>query len=621
MPCVASAYIGDVDKREYVDWSAAPYNKIVLIKGNTFSADWVLVTCTGQYVAPDIILTARHCLIYGSTYDDYQMIGEKIPIETYDGRETWAVLEKYGRSLADDWALLRVTDGHFFSKEYFDYFPDSLKKNDASFPVNVQIAGFGWLRILTPDEIEKIHKKLLEKNMPSYESAENYLDKFYSDFTTLLDGKELKDWDVASGKKRYRLKADKSCELTGVGAVSVVDRANQLVAFSYNGNCQTSEGNSGGAAWANDNQIYGILSRSRTSFDADEFGENESLYSASSNFAAALKEMKKTSPSKDVLADIISGRKVWNNGSVSDAAKIDEIAAPLAMPSNYVESINTTDGGQKNLLPVASFIDASGASAGTAMENMEKMLEEEKQQIDALGNQVVSAIDSVTENTTNAEIFDILDNLVSYDVKLDNYRQAQKAYEEAKAKEQSLGNRILGAAAIGAGGIGGMMLASGLAEKNADTDAEQDMSAYLATFKCDYGSGMNVKGGESNITLPGANVLLPLYNEYVSLAADLKSRKEALEMKPGIESEVVLNASETGLYDNESTGVNGTYASVSKALMNPDGADAEVLQAQSDKTSQNIKTGAVVGGVGIVGGVVGDVLLNGGIFDKNTENK
>lgn len=621
VPCVASAYIGEVDKREYVDWSAAPYNKIVLIKGNTFSADWVLVTCTGQYVAPDVILTARHCLIYGSTYDDYQMIGEKIPIETYDGRETWAVLEKYGRSLADDWALLRVTDGRFFSKEYFDYFPDSLKRNDASFPVNVQIAGFGWLRILTPDEIEKIHKKLLEKNMPSYESAENYLDKFYSDFTTLLDGKELKDWDVASGKKRYRLKADKSCELTGVGDVSVVDRANQLVAFSYNGNCQSSEGNSGGAAWANDNQIYGILSRSRTSFDADEFGENKSLYSASSNFAAALKEMKKTSPSKDVLADIISGRKVWNNGSVSDAAKIDEIAAPLAMPSNYVESINMTDGGQKNLLPVASFIDASGASDGTAMENMEKMLEEEKQQIDALGNQVVSAIDSVTENTTNAEIFDILDNLVSYDVKLDNYRQAQKAYEEAKAKEQSLGNRILGAAAIGAGGVGGMMLASGLAEKNADMAAEQDMSAYLATFKCDYGSGMNVKGGESNITLPGANVLLPLYNEYVSLTVDLKSRKEALEMKPGIEAEVILNASETGLYDNESTGVNGTYASVSKALMNPDGADAEVLQAQSDKTSQNIKTGAVVGGVGIVGGVVGDVLLNGGIFDKNTENK
>ena len=53
VPCVARAYIGSYDEREYVDWAATPYNKIVLIKGNTFSADWVSVTCAGQYVAPD----------------------------------------------------------------------------------------------------------------------------------------------------------------------------------------------------------------------------------------------------------------------------------------------------------------------------------------------------------------------------------------------------------------------------------------------------------------------------------------------------------------------------------------------------------------------------------------
>ena len=224
MPCVARAYIGSYDEREYVDWSAVPYNKIVLIKGNTFSADWVSVTCAGQYVAPDIILTARHCLIYSTGYDGNQMVGEKIPIETYDGRETWVVLEKYGTSLSDDWALLRVQDVKFFSRDYFDSFPDSLKKNDARFPVPVSIAGFGWLRILTPDEIQKIHKKLSEHNVASYESAETYLEQFYDEFTTLLDGKELRDWDVSSGKKRFRLKADTACELTGVGNISVVDR-------------------------------------------------------------------------------------------------------------------------------------------------------------------------------------------------------------------------------------------------------------------------------------------------------------------------------------------------------------------------------------------------------------
>lgn len=616
VPCVARAYIGSYDEREYVDWSAAPYNKIVLIKGNTFSADWVSVTCAGQYVAPDIILTARHCLIYSTGYDGNQMVGEKIPIETYDGRETWVVLEKYGTSLSDDWALLRVTDGRFFSRDYFDSFPDSLKKNDARFPVPVSIAGFGWLRILTSDEIEKIHKKLLEKNMPSYESAENYLDKFYNEFTTLLDGKELKDWDVASGKKRYRLKADKSCELTGVGNISVVDRTKQTLAVSYNGNCQLSQGNSGGAAWTNDNQVYGVVSRSRTSFDANEFGENETLYSASSNWMAALKEMQKTSPAQDVLGDIISGRKVWNNSSVSDAAKIDKIDVPASMPDNRVQSVNPTgvidaDGSRENLLPVASFVDASGAPDVAVADDTGELLEKEKQQIDNLGNQVIDAIGTVTTDTTDAEIFDILDNLVQYDTQLENWRQAKKAYDEAKAREQSLANRLISGVAIGAGGIGGMQLASALAEQRADADAERDMAAYLATFHCDYGAGRNISGGEVNVQLPGANVLLPLYNEYTTLAADLKTRKEALGMAPGIESEVILDAATSGLYDNAATGITeGTYTSISRALMNPNGADAAEWAVQTEQTAQQVKTGGTVAGAGLGVGLVGNIAEN-----------
>jgi hypothetical protein len=77
-------------------------------------------------------------------------------------------------------------------------------------------------------------------------------------------------------------------------------------------------------------------------------------------------------------------------------------------------------------------------------------IEKEKQQIDNLGNQVIDAIGTVTTDTTDAEIFDILDNLVQYDTQLENWRQAKKAYDEAKAREQSLANRMLGAAAIGA---------------------------------------------------------------------------------------------------------------------------------------------------------------------------
>lgn len=187
----------------------------------------------------------------------------------------------------------------------------------------------------------------------------------------------------------------------------------------------------------------------------------------------------------------------------------------------------------------------------------------------------------------------------------------RKKYEVAKAKEQSLANRMLGAAAMGAGGIGGMMLASGLAESAVDADAERDMRAYLATFKCDYGAGMNIRGGETNIELPGAGELVPLYAEYVALANDLKKRKEQLGLKPGIESEPILDSATTGLYDDVSNGItDGVYVSLSRALADPDGADAKKWAEQVDATKQKTKTGGAVGGAGVAGGAVGNMIIN-----------
>lgn len=187
----------------------------------------------------------------------------------------------------------------------------------------------------------------------------------------------------------------------------------------------------------------------------------------------------------------------------------------------------------------------------------------------------------------------------------------REKYEAAKAKEQSLANRMLGAAAMGAGGIGGMMLASGLAEQKADKDAEMDMTAYLATFKCDYGAGMNIHGGQTNVELPGASELVPLYAEYVMLANDLKKRKEQLGLKPGIESEPILDSATTGLYDDVGVGItSGAYASLSRALADPDGADAKKWAAQVEATKQKTKTGVVVGGAGVAGGAVGILIIN-----------
>ncbi len=202
----------------------------------------------------------------------------------------------------------------------------------------------------------------------------------------------------------------------------------------------------------------------------------------------------------------------------------------------------------------------------------------------------------------------------------DKIDELRDNYNAMKENEQSFANRMLGAASMGSMGIGGMMVASSLSEQKSDADAEQDMAAYLETFRCDYGAGRNIKGGEANIELPGASELIPLYSEYVSLANDLKLRKEQLGLKAGIEAEKILDSATTGLYDDVSTGITGgAYASLARALQNPDGEDAKLWAAQKEKTAKNLKTGAITAGVGAVVGIAGNVLINHKV--KNNANE
>ena len=177
--------------------------------------------------------------------------------------------------------------------------------------------------------------------------------------------------------------------------------------------------------------------------------------------------------------------------------------------------------------------------------------------------------------------------------------------------EQSLENRMLGGAAMATTGIGAMQLGAAMAEQSADAAAQRDMSAYLATFRCDYGAGANIQGGETNITLPGANTLLTLRTEYMDLAADIKIRKESLGLPSGIESETILDATQHNLYNNESIGItDGAYASVSRALTNTGGDDAAEWAAMKSETAEQLKSGAIAAGIGAVGSAVANMVIN-----------
>lgn len=198
--------------------------------------------------------------------------------------------------------------------------------------------------------------------------------------------------------------------------------------------------------------------------------------------------------------------------------------------------------------------------------------------------------------------------------------ELQQNADAMKEKEQSTENKLLGAASMGAMGIGGMQALSALSEQSADAAAEQDMTAYLATFRCDYGQGQNIHGGDTDIILPGGNELISLYTEYIQLASDLKTRKESLGMSPGIESEMLLDKADTGLYDDVGTGITtGTFASLARALSDPNSADAALWAQQQADTASKLKTGLITAGAGAVIGVAGNIAINKNAPKENSE--
>lgn len=203
--------------------------------------------------------------------------------------------------------------------------------------------------------------------------------------------------------------------------------------------------------------------------------------------------------------------------------------------------------------------------------------------------------------------------------RVDELRENAKKMHD---KETSTANKLIGAAGIGATGIGTSQALSALSEQRADKNAENDMRAYLATIKCDYGTGKTVNGGETGIELPGGNELTQYVTQYKTLAADLKVRKNALGMSPGIESETIIDAAETGLYDNAATGkTNGAFTSLSRALSDETSADAQAWAQQKADTASKLKTGAIVAGVGAVGSAIANLAVNSGADKQNKSDE
>ena len=235
---------------------------------------------------------------------------------------------------------------------------------------------------------------------------------------------------------------------------------------------------------------------------------------------------------------------------------------------------------------------------------------------------------NVSSDSKRLEIFQRVES--AKDELDENMDELQKNYQDVKANEQSSANRALTAATTAATSLGLMEALRGRAEQEADAAADADMTAYLETFRCTYGNGKTEKGGFDLIELPGGNDndLMQLRADYFSLAKSLKERKESLGMKPGIESEIdpdnieeELAKIKFALYNNENVGITGgAYSSLYRAKALDSEEDQAKIDADKEKSEKRFKYGATAAGVGIVGGVLGNLIINANaVKEKSNE--
>ena len=664
LPISANAGIGDNDNRYYVDselWSQEPYNNFVyLATGFKFFGKFVDVgTCSAQYVAPNLILSAGHCV--GGKKAKYKAVNYKN--EAFDLVLAYTKYTGEDAKGMNDWAVWLVKDPKFFSDTFFEIETITTQTDFIN-------AGWGWVRILSNDEIRKIFD-LIDDNGSlqdmSVEEISNKLDK---------DMKKIGMEPIYDTKHRLKASRCHSIERVGCDEIKTKEQAkyeeyndlfvdfflcipqecedklaescdscyyniryydpyencipedcrNMLIraknlAAEYDvlkresldcdygfGNarsypyviqttCYNWQGNSGGGYVSEKGVLYGTCSFGVDNFDIDK----RSDYMASSlQFQSKIKELREYYSTSNTAEENLS--KIPKNKGV----------------------IKTNNNSNERMLKTVGLNE----SEETEEEQEEEYTEEEMaERIATLQKELSKDETELVDLLKKSKDFglsrklQLLNRLTSHTVKSDRVAELQQKYEEAKANEQSLANKILGAAAIGASGIGGMMLASGLSEQQSDADAERAMRAYLATFTCKYGD-KRVNGGAVDVELPGGNELVGLYSEYVTLANDLKVRKAALGIKPGIESESILDSATSGLYDDISVGkTSGVYTSLSRALSDPNGADAAAWVAQKEESSKKVTTGATVGGVGAAGGAIGNLIINRDTLQGNKQDK
>ena len=555
--------VGDVDNREYVsdaEWATEPYKNFVYLRYGI--GDGVWWGCTAQYIAPNLILSAGHCVEKGATYEVRNYKRQTFKIKLL--QTNYTNFNKDG-----DWAVFLVEDPQYYSDSFFNVEKVAYAGRDYADVLN---AGWGKMRVLTNDDMKQIRGII--DSMPNALTADAFITRLKEEMDK-RDMLSLIDFPERLKKSECKVVFIKDCGLLEINDPRIESVCNNQILL-YNDRrfpniiattCDTWEGNSGGGyiSFANKSSLYGVVSYGAKENKGFSDASNTNYMASAYQFLDKVNELKVKYPvqaisqSVDLEEPIASNQQVGENGVIAN--KIQDLSS----------------------------------------------------EINQIGDDITRTIPTLSKRS-DKEILPFLDKVVKYQVKSEQLKKLEANYKSIKENEQSLANRTLTAATTAATGIGGMELARGLAEQNADKKAEADMAAYIETFRCTYGNGQSVKVGPEPVELPGGNdaTMMSLQNEYKTLAASLKERKESLGMKPGIESELILDKAEMGLYDQENVGITGgAYSSLYRATVLNSESDQSKINADKEASANRVKYGGIAAGAGAGVGVIGNSLING----------
>ena len=596
LPAMCLAGVGDVDNRFEVTnemWEQSPYNKFVHLKAyfynmppeNTNASLIGVGNCTGQYVSPNLILSAGHCK-KDNDYVTYRVLNYKYKdVSGLVELIHTAYIHDQEYDKPGDWAVWLIKDPKYYNKDYFNTLVPSED-------LDVINAGWGAIRVLKDDEIQQL-KSFLQKEGEKIQTADLY--------GKLAD--ELKSLNLPDLEDGDQLKASE-CKV-------FYNKSNPDILET---NCDSWAGNSGGG-YVQDNTLYGICSYGANTFDDDS---NTDYMVSAKQFKAKLQELitkhwpkdQAVNPElsyntqfNDKLQELINSTSPEHAANSGLEHRSYTVLFTSAMDTNREQGTGAIGQSQES-----DSGDSEDAKYLQANEQIQEDLTERQKELLKQVKQGVLAVQGMDYR----QVLVLLNKIVELNTISQNLKKLEDAYQQAKERETSLANRTLTAATMAATGIGGMQLAQGLAEQKADKDAEMAMDAYMATFRCEYGGGKSFKGGATQIELPGGNnsEMMKMRQSYLKLAADLKERKNILGLKAGIESLVVLDKVQTGLYDDEGVGVtSGAYGSLYRAKMGNE-ADQAKLDEAGQVSAGRVKGGGAALGTGVVGGTSGNLLIN-----------